>query len=380
MIIDTVTLACCTVLIVLCLGSVFMNPFVRGFRKKQGEDVPETSDKPISVLVLANDNAEALDAHLPILLSQSYEADYEVIVVMKHGDVATECVIKKLSQNKKLRTTFIPEGSLFMSDRKLAVTLGVKAAQYEWVVLLDAESTPLSHRWLAAMAKWCNSENDIVLGYSNFSPTAKASCRFERIRTFHYLARQAVKGCAYRCGGTNLAFRKRMFIDGDGYKGNLQYTNGEYDFIVNKYSRPLRSAVATSKDAIIREDEPSKRTWTTRHLAYLYLRKAMKHGKGLQLLQGVDTLLLWMNYIIIISAIALSSYSQNWIVLAVAAVTLIATLWLRILFAGKALRAFDEQMAKWKIPFLELLLLLRKASFLLRLSRADKRDFSTHKL
>ena len=380
MIIDTVTLVCCAVLLVLCVVSVLMNPFVRGFRKRPGEDAPETGDKPISVLVMANDNAEALEAHLPVLLSQSYEADYEVIVVMKHGDVATECVIKNLPQRQNLKTTFIPGGSLFMSDRKLAVTLGVKAAQYEWVVLLDAESTPLSHRWLSAIAKRCNPENDIVLGYSNFSPTAKASYRFERIRTFHYLARQAVNGCAYRCGGTNLAFRKRMFIDGDGYKGNLQYNNGEYDFIVNKYSRPLRTALATSKDAIIREDEPSKRTWTNKHLAYLFLRKAMMHGKGLRLLQGVDTLLLWMNYIVIVSAIAFSVCSQNWTVLSVAALSLIATLWLRIFFAGKALRAFEEQMAKWKIPFLELLLLLRNASYLLRLSRADKRDFSTHKL
>ncbi len=379
MIIDTVTLVYCAALVVLCLVSVFMNPFVRGFRKQQGDDVLETDDKPISVVVLANDNAEALENHLPILLNQSYTADYEVIVVMKHGDVAAECVIKKYSQ-QKLKTTFIPEGSLFMSAKKLAVTLGVKAAQHEWVVLLDAESSPLSHRWLSAMAKCCNAESDIVLGYSNYCLSTKVSYRFERIHTFYYLLRQAVKGYAYRCNGTNLAFRKKIFIDGEGYKGNLQYTNGEYDFIVNKYSKRLRTFFATSKDAIIREDAPTKRSLTNKHLSYLYLRKAMKHGKWMRSLHGSDTLLLWMNYIVIFSAAILSVCSQNWIVLSVAVVSLIATLWLRILFASKALRAFEEQIPKRKIPFLELLMLFRSASYLLRLLRADKRDFSTHKL
>ena len=115
-------------------------------------------------------------------------------------------------------------------------------------------------------------------------PKQKSSYRFERIRTLYYLMHQAVKGCAYRCNGSNLAFRKKMFIDGDGYKGNLQFMNGEYDFIVNKYSTPLRTGVVTSKDAIIIEDMPSKKTWINRNLSYLHLRCAMKHGKWLRFL------------------------------------------------------------------------------------------------
>ena len=85
MIIDTHTLVCCIILVAICIISVFMNPFMRRIHKKQEEGVmPENEEKPISVLILANDNAEAFDAHLPKLLSQKYAADYEVIVVMKH--------------------------------------------------------------------------------------------------------------------------------------------------------------------------------------------------------------------------------------------------------------------------------------------------------
>lgn len=381
MIIDTYTLVCCIILVAICIISVFMNPFMRRIHKKQEESVmPENEEKPISVLVLANDNAEALDAHLPQLLSQKYAADYEVIVVMKHGDIATECVIKKYSQYQNLKTTFIPNRSLFMSAKKLSVTLGVKAARYEWVVLLDAESSPLSDNWLSSISGNCNDESDMVFGYSNYSSETKSSYRFERLRTLYYLMHQAVKGCAYRCNGSNLAFRKKMFIDGDGYKGNLQFMNGEYDFIVNKYSTPSRTGVVTSKDAIIIEDMPSKKTWINRNLSYLHLRCAMKHGKWLRFLYNADALLLWANYFFIISGIAVSAVTRNWLLLAVSVVSLFATLWMRVAFANKALRAFDESIPIWKIPFLELLISCHNASYRFRYLRSDKRDFSTHKL
>ena len=381
MIIDTCTLICCIILVATCFISVFMNPFIRSIRKKQeGEVVSENNDKPISILVLANDNAEALDAHLPKLLSQNYATDYEVIVVMKLGDDATECVVKKYSQFKNLRMTFVPNRSLFVSAKKLAVTLGVKAAKYEWIVLLDAESTPLSDCWLSTISRNCNDENNMVLAYSNYSVETKASYRFERIRTAYYLMHQAIEGYAYRCNGTNLAFRKKMFIDGDGYKGNLQFINGEYDFIVNKYSMPLQTSVETSKEAIIREDVPTKRTWINKHLAYLHLRRAMNHGKWMRFLYSTDNLFLWVNYLVIVLGVAFSAVVQNWILLAVSCVSLTITLWLRIAIAGRALRTFDEYITKWKIPFFELLISLRDVSYFLRSLKSDERDFSTHKL
>lgn len=381
MIIDTYTLVCCIVLVAICFISVFMNPFVRRIHKNKKEDtLSEIKGEPVSVLVLANDNAEALDAHLPILLSQNYAANYEVIVVMKHGDVATECVIKKYSHFQNLRVTFIPNKSLFMSAKKLSVTLGVKAAQYEWIVLLDAECSPLSDRWLSTISRNCSDGNDMVFAYSNYSLEAKASCRFERIRTSYYLMRQAMKGYAYRCNGTNLAFRKTMFIGGDGYKGNLQFTNGEYDFIVNKYSKPLRTAIETSKDAIIREDIPTKKAWINKNLSYLHSRHAMNHGKWMRFLCNADNFMLWINYFVLLAGIAISSTTHNWILLATSAVLLFVTLWLRIAVANKALRAFDETIPKWKIPFFELLVLWHDISYILRVLKSDKREFSTHKL
>ena len=85
MIIDTISIISCTIITVLLVVSVVANPF---FRKTDEADDSDTSnsvndnDMPrLTVLVLANNNAQALDANLSIILTQDYAPGYEVIVV-----------------------------------------------------------------------------------------------------------------------------------------------------------------------------------------------------------------------------------------------------------------------------------------------------------
>ena len=92
----------------------------------------------------------------------------------------------------------IPKSSHYLSRRKLALTIGIKAANHEWVILTDADCRPESERWLTTMATHCTDENDIVLGYTNYEHNSKRFYRFERILNACYLMRKAQKSVAYR--------------------------------------------------------------------------------------------------------------------------------------------------------------------------------------
>ena len=128
MIIDTLSIIACLIIVLLTATSLFANPFIRRIQQKGYVD-PQLVDEQhlpnVTVLVLANNNAQALDAHLPLLLTQDYPADYEVVVVGEQSDLHVETVIKQFAQNKHLYATYIPPRSLFMSKKKLAVALGV---------------------------------------------------------------------------------------------------------------------------------------------------------------------------------------------------------------------------------------------------------------
>lgn len=381
MIIDSLTIICGGIIIVLCAISTLCNPFLRSTRRTDADGEVAANDAPaVSVLVIAHNNAAALDAHLPILLTQDYQADYEVIVVTEQGDIATEGVIKHYAQNPKLRTTFVPSHSLFMSKRKLSVSLGVKAARNEWVILLDAESAPRSDEWLKTMAQGFKSDNDLVIGYSNYAEDAKQYYRFERMRTMCYLMHTAATGTAYRTNGSNIAFRKSMFIADDGYRGNLQFINGEYDFIINKYATPFKTSVEYAPNAVVREDVPTKKAWHNRNVYYLHLRRHLQRGGWQRFLFNVDMALMYACYIGIIASGTFAAFTQRWALLAVAVLILALTISLRTVVAGKALKKFNEPMPKWKLVFFELSIVWHNMGNLMRYFQADKREFSTHKI
>lgn len=383
MIIDNLSIIACLIIVLLTATSLFANPFVRKIQN-EGEADPRLVDEQhlpnVTVLVLANNNAQALDAHLPLLLTQDYPAAYEVVVVGEQGDLNVETVVKQFSQNKHLYATYIPPRSLFMSKKKLAVALGVKAAHYDWVILLDSNCYPVSDTWLKSMASHMDIDANLVIGYSNYDEETKSYYRFDRLRNDCYLLRCAQRSIAYRANGVNIAFRKSEFIKDDGYRGNLHLVNGEYDFIVNKYARTDSARIAIDEDAWIREEKPTLKAWHDRNICYANVRKYLERSFGIRALYNVDMTMMHLNYIVLLLAIVAASILQNWIVLAVASLALILTLVLRSMAAVKVYRQFGEHIACWKTVFFELYIVWHSLATNIRYAKSDKRDFTTHKL
>ncbi len=384
MIIDTISIISCIIITVLLVVSVVANPFFRKTDKADDFDTPNSvndSDMPrITVLVLANNNAQALDANLSIILTQDYAPGYEVIVVGEKGDLPTEAVVEQYAHRGHLYATYIPHRSLFMSKSKLAVALGVKAAHNEWIVMVNAECRPQSDVWLKTLASRMDSDANLVMGYSNYDSEARGYYRFARLRTMCYLLRRAVGSVAYRTNGTNIAFRRSEFIAQEGYRGNLQLVNGEYDFIINKYAQPGQTRVVTAEDAWIREDSPTSKQWHDRDICYAHIRKFLSRSTAPRTLFNFDMTMMYANYAALVASIVLSAVSQRWILLAVAALYLVLTIVLRSLIARKVYVKFGEEIPAWRTVFYELSIVWRQLSTKIRYSRADQYDFTTHKL
>ena len=384
MIIDTISIISCIIITVLLVVSVVANPFFRKTDKADDFDTPNSvndSDMPrITVLVLANNNAQALDANLSIILTQDYAPGYEVIVIGEKGDLPTEAVVEQYAHRGHLYATYIPHRSLFMSKSKLAVALGVKAAHNEWIVMVNAECRPQSDVWLKTLASRMDSDANLVMGYSNYDSEARGYYRFARLRTMCYMLRRAVGSVAYRTNGTNIAFRRSEFIAQEGYRGNLQLVNGEYDFIINKYAQPGQTRVVTAKDAWIREDSPTSKQWHDRDICYAHIRKFLSRSTAPRTLFNFDMTMMYANYAALVASIVLSAVSQRWILLAVAALYLVLTIVLRSLIARKVYVKFGEEIPAWRTVFYELSIVWRQLSTKIRYSRADQYDFTTHKL
>ena len=68
-------------------------------------------------------------------------------------DKTREVIESYMVQDKRLRITFVPKEARVRSTKKLALTLAAKAAQYDYLLLTDADCTPESTHWISEMMR-----------------------------------------------------------------------------------------------------------------------------------------------------------------------------------------------------------------------------------
>lgn len=388
----TTIIAGAAVVVLAIVGSL-INPFLRSLRFPESlipaEDGinPASSasnrseQQPVTVLITAHDNLQELERNLPMFLRQQYTADYQVIVVCQSTDGETQDYLKRMAaENSHLYYTFIPESSRYMSRKKLQITLGVKAAKYEWIILTEPTCKPENDKWLATMARQCHEPNHMVLGYVGFDNETKGVRRFDSIRKAYYLLRRAQETYGYRTHMPNVAFRKSDFMQEQGYQGNLALVRGEYDFLVNKYATCGDTAVELDCDAWLIHDEPTDKAWHNAHLYLLAARKTLDRARSMRTLMFFDHLMPHLSLIASIATLAYSILAENWILTGCAGFALILLFVLRMLIANKAIKRFDDEISMFALPFYEYGIVWRNLANKLRFWHADKNDFISHKL
>ena len=380
---QTITIIISVVILLLAIVTPLINPFFRLPKAlEEGRSTDEnTVRKPISIVIIAHDNAPELQKKLPVFLTQDYPADYEVIVVAEEKGSETEDVIKQISnEHKHLYATYLPDSSRYLSRKKLAITLGIKAAHHPWVIITDAWCTPMNENWLTAMANYCTDDKSLVLGYTQYGYEASANYHYEHIRTGIYNYKKAETGAAFGINSPLVAIRKELFMSRDGYRANLKFTRGEYDFLVNQYADGQNTSLALQPDAWLAEDTPYPKRWANKHLFAISSHHNMEGNAKMTVLYQIDMLMMHINNIACICGIIYGAMRHDWIVLAVASFALLLSFILRALVASKAVRLFDLQFSSYAIPLLDYTLSLRNIGWRLRYFLADKNDFITHKL
>ena len=379
MIISTTTIIAGAVVVLLAVLGSLINPFLRSLRfQKTGT---AENQPPVSILITAHDNLAELERNLPMFLRQQYAADYQVIVVCQSTDGETQDFLKRTAaENPHLYYTYIPESSRYMSRKKLQITLGVKAAKHEWIILTEPNCRPSNDKWLQTMARQCQDPNHLVLGYVALDEETKSVRRFDSIRKAYYVLRRAQQTYGYRSHMPNVAFRKSDFMKEQGYQGDLEYVRGEYDFLVNKYAHCGDTATELDCDAWLIREAPSNKSWHNAHLYLQASRKSLERAGSMRALMFFDHL---MPHLSLIATLAVAAYSilmKNWILTGCAGFSFLLLFIVRMLIANKAIKHFDDGIAMFKLPFFEYGIIWRNLATKLRYWRADKNDFTSHKL
>lgn len=201
-------------------------------KKTISEDQP-----PVSVVICARNEEENLQRFLPKILEQKYP-NFEVVVVNDCSADNSDMVLENLQkQYPHLKVTTIKADEKFSHTKKLALTVGIKAAKHEWLLLTDADCVPHGDMWLATMAENFNGNAEVVLGYGGYLSEKGLLNKFIRMDTMQiamsYLG-LALLGRPYMGVGRNLAYKRSLFFKNRGFASHSHVESGDDDLFVRE--------------------------------------------------------------------------------------------------------------------------------------------------
>ena len=261
----SIAFAVMSVVAVWMLLAIYLPMLSRLRRALYGNAHEESGDRlPVSVVVYTYANSKGLDEVIKSLYEQEYGAPKEIIVVNDGKDNGVEDFLTIAGiRYSDLRSTFTPHDTRNISRKKLALTLGIKAARYPIVLLLTSESRIRGRHWLSAMAAPFNDDGiELVLGYAgpgNSDVKRRLVSRGMRhdilLGDMEWLG-DALAGAAWRADGDNMGLRRSMFFERMGFGNSLNLQYGDDDVFISESATMSNTAVAIGPEALVVTEAP----------------------------------------------------------------------------------------------------------------------------
>ncbi|MEP6617350.1 MAG: glycosyltransferase, partial [Ginsengibacter sp.] len=196
-----------------------------------------TQTHPVSVIICARDEAANLTKNLPGALLQKYSTTHEVIVVEDNSLDESKYILEAFQKTyRQLQIVELKQEARFIPGKKYPLTVGIKTAKYEVVLLTDADCVPVSENWIHKMQSGYGTETEIVLGYGAHKKNEGFLNKLVRWETFHtalqYLS-YACAGMAYMGVGRNISYKKTLFYRHKGFASHNHIASGDDDLFIN---------------------------------------------------------------------------------------------------------------------------------------------------
>lgn len=230
------------------------------FSKKHPRTKPDSDLEPVSVVVCARDAQHHLVELIPALLSQDYP-EFEVVVVNDCSDDDTEEYLKDLERHeKRVKPVQLRQHLNFFNGKKFPLSMGIKSASYDLLVLTDPDCRPTSNKWLRSVVGCYNAGTEMVIGYPSIENTGGLTnllVRFNAVqRALMYLS-AALAGHPYMGSGKNLSYRQRLFFQAKGFTSHYGMPEGDDDLFVSQMANKRNTAVHLDPDNTVVCASPS---------------------------------------------------------------------------------------------------------------------------
>jgi len=286
---------------------------------------PASLQYPVSVIVCARDEAQNLTNYLPGILVQDYRTTHEVIVVNDNSIDDSKYVLDEFKKSfKELNHIELTQEAKMISGKKFPLSIGIKSAKHEIVLLTDADCVPASENWMFKMQDAYSSSAgiEVVLGYGAYNKRPGILNKLIRFETFHTALQYfsyALAGNPYMGVGRNLSYKRDMFMNNKGFSSINQIPSGDDDLFINQVANKNNTAIVIDPEAHTLS-EP-KHTWAEwMNQKYRHYTTAKYYKSSHKFWLGLYSATLFLIYPMLIAAAIFYCW---WLALAVFGVRLL---------------------------------------------------------
>jgi glycosyltransferase involved in cell wall biosynthesis len=323
--------------------------FFRPVKNKEGED---QKPEPVTVIVVARNEAENLKKLIPVLARQDYPI-FEIMVVNDQSDDGTRELLESyMGQYKNLRTVSIEYTPSHVTPKKYALTLGIKVAKNDVILLTDADCLPATNNWMSLMTAPVRLKNKtFAIGYGAYRQTSgflNRMIQYETVFTALQYFSFGLWKSPYMAVGRNLCYRKSFFLEKKAFKNFWHILGGDDDLFVNQYANRSNTSMVIDPDSIT-ISEP-KETFKAYNIQKKRHFQAGKHYKTVDKLKigifAFSHLLFW------IAGAALMALSKEWQLQAAVAALMILRMTITYgVFRGAYRKLEGQTKVFWTIFF-----------------------------
>lgn len=278
------------------------------FKPKERE---QSQTHPVSVIICARDEAGNLARNLPGVLFQQYPSSHELIVVNHNSQDDTRYLLEEFKKTfKGLQIVNLEHEAKGIPGKKYPLSIGIKEADHEILLLTDADCVPASEHWLYKMQNAYKPGIEVVLGYGAYTKKPGLLNKLIRFETYHtalqYLS-YALAGVPYMGVGRNLSYKRELFINNKGFSSINHLPGGDDDLFINKVAHKGNTTVVLDPEAFtLSEAKKSFGDWFRQKERHYSTGKYYK-GK-IKFLLGTYSLSLFLYYPLFIVAMLLADW------------------------------------------------------------------------
>jgi len=280
---------------------------------------------PVTVIVCARNELENLRAHLPAVLEQDLD-DLKVHVVNDCSWDNTEKALEEYADAyPRLKVITVRENERYRHGKKFALTLGIKSATTEVLLMTDADCRPASPRWARLMTRSIGDRTSIVIGYGAYERRPGLLNRWIRFDTvfnaMQYLS-YAIAGIPYMGTGRNLSYKRSLFFTNKGFATHNHLVSGDDDLFVNETGRKDNTVVELHPDAFtVSVPKATFKEWVRQKRRHMSTSNHYKTLHRLMLGMFYATLILgWAGFITLLALsykpqLVLGAFALRWLVM-----------------------------------------------------------------